>query len=196
MPPKPRPYCYVDETGQDTGRELFIVSVVLTEGEQDRLFEICEAIELDVGKWGKWVKTSYPVKLAYIQRILTTEDLCGRLYFARYFNTTEHLRLTVRTISGSLRRHRMTDRKANVLIDALPRPSQTKVSNELHNMGIRTEKVKGVKKDENNSLIRLADAICGLVREAYEGRPEMRNLVARGIRTGYLIDLESNEDPA
>ncbi len=38
-------------------------------------------------------------------------------------------------------------------------------------------------------LIRLADAVCGLVRGATEGQPAMRALLERGIQTGVLKDV-------
>jgi hypothetical protein len=38
-------YCYVDETGQDTRGDLYIVSVVVADDERDRSIELCEAIE-------------------------------------------------------------------------------------------------------------------------------------------------------
>ncbi len=43
----------------------------------------------------------------------------------------------------------------------------------------------GVKRDENNALIRLADAICGLVRDAQDGnkwaKKELKRLIKKGI---------------
>ncbi|MEF3692334.1 MAG: hypothetical protein V3574_04760 [Candidatus Moraniibacteriota bacterium] len=33
-------------------------------------------------------------------------------------------------------------------------------------MRIKTKKIRGIKKDENNAFIRLVDAVCGLIRDA------------------------------
>ena len=38
-------YCYVDETGQNTKGRLFIVSVIVTEGEREELARQLEEIE-------------------------------------------------------------------------------------------------------------------------------------------------------
>ncbi len=52
-------FCYVDESGQDTLRELFIVSVVMTSQERDQLRQVCEEIERRSRKGQrKWVKTT------------------------------------------------------------------------------------------------------------------------------------------
>jgi hypothetical protein len=41
---KPKFYCYVDETGQDTFGELFIVSVVVSAADRDSLVSTLEEI--------------------------------------------------------------------------------------------------------------------------------------------------------
>lgn len=43
-------YCYVDETGQDTGGKIFVVSIILTMTERDSLLGLCEKIEKETGK--------------------------------------------------------------------------------------------------------------------------------------------------
>jgi hypothetical protein len=43
-------YCYVDETGQDTGGQIFIVAVVVTGEERDDLLTLCEQLEKVSGK--------------------------------------------------------------------------------------------------------------------------------------------------
>ena len=40
---------------------------------------------------------------------------------------------------------------------------------ELKALNIKQRKIKGVRRDENNALIRLADALCGLVRDVRDG---------------------------
>ena len=42
-----------------------------------------------------------------------------------------------------------------------------RVGSGLRKIGVRTEKVRGVK-DESNAIVRLADAIAGLIREKTE----------------------------
>lgn len=125
----------------------------------------------------------------YIQRILDTPLFSGRLTFAIYRDTDDYLTLTVETIARALKRTQTSDCKVTVLIDALPKAHRNIVSNGLRAFGIRTRKVRGVRKDEHDPLIRLADAICGLVRASHEGQDDMKRLLKQGIRKGTIEDL-------
>jgi hypothetical protein len=44
-PHKQKLYCFVDETGQDTKGESFLVSVIVTEEEYDRVNQVLLEIE-------------------------------------------------------------------------------------------------------------------------------------------------------
>lgn len=183
-------YCYVDETGQDTRGDLFIVSVVVTDQEREQFRQICGAIERDSRKGQrKWIKTTYNRRLAYIRQVLEEPILRGKLSFAVYHQGRNYTSMTVQTIARALNATGETDYRATVFIDGLPRPMEQSVGLELRRSGIHAKKVKGVKKDENDALIRLADAVCGLVRSAMEGQPAMRALFEQGIQTGALKDL-------
>ena len=43
-------YCYVDESGQDPQSEIFIVAVVVTGEQRDKLLQPCEQLEKVSGK--------------------------------------------------------------------------------------------------------------------------------------------------
>lgn len=58
-----------------------------------------------------------------------------------------------------------------VYVDGLSETDVAYFGKELKALNIRRRKVKGVRRDENNTLIRLADALCGLVRDARENNP-------------------------
>jgi hypothetical protein len=57
------------------------------------------------------------------------------------------------------------------------------------NQGFTLGKWRGVKKDENDALIRLADAVCGFVRAAREGQATMQSLLEQAIRKEIIRDL-------
>ena len=64
-------YCYVDESGQDTHGELFIVAVVITDDQREALLSALEQIERDSGKGAnKWHKTMPQRRLDYIAAVL------------------------------------------------------------------------------------------------------------------------------
>lgn len=154
-------YCYVDETGQDT------------QGERV-----------------KWIKTRYDRRLAYIRRVLQQPIFQGKLNFAIYRDTREYLSLTVQTVAQAILIHAQEPYKATVLIDGLPRSQRAKVGTRLRRLGVRIRKVRGVRKDESDALIRLADALCGFVRAASEGQEAMKQLFEWGKKAGYLCELE------
>jgi hypothetical protein len=182
-------FCYVDETGQDTQGELFIVAVVVAGQERNQLRQACEDVERDSRKGlRKWIKTRHDRQLAYIQQVLERAIFGGKLNFAVYRDAQNYPSFTVQTIARALNATGETDYKATVLIDGLPRSLEQAVGLQLRRLGIPAKKVRGLK-DENDALIRLADAICGLVRGATEGQSDMRALFEQGIRTGVLRDV-------
>ena len=183
-------YCYVDETGQDARSEMFIVSVMVADENRDQLRQICEAIEAETGKGQvKWIRTAYDRRLAYIRRVLDITPFRGKLNFAVYIASDNYLALTVRTIARALTAAGENDCKVTVLIDGLPRSQERMVGSQLRQQHIHPRKVRGIKKDENDALIRLADALCGFVRAAREGQPTMRKLFEQGIQSRMLVDV-------
>lgn len=111
-----------------------------------------------------------------------------KLHFAVYRDAQDYPALTVQTIARALSATGETDYKATILIDGLPRSLEREVGLQLRRSGIRAKKVRGLK-DENDALVRLADAVCGLVRGATRGQPAMQALFERGIQTGVLRNL-------
>src|SRR5438105_2668794 len=65
-PKKPKLYCYVDETGQDTYGNFFIVSVVVTGDVRESLVARLEQIEKASGKGNvKWTNSRSSFRVAY-----------------------------------------------------------------------------------------------------------------------------------
>lgn len=183
-------YCYVDETGQDTRGDLYIVAVVVADEERDRLIELCEAIERESGKGRvKWVRADYAKRLDYIRRVLHEPTLKGKLNLAVYRNSVDYLPLTVLTVARAIVACGQRTYKATVFIDGLPRSHERWVGSELRHLRIQIKKVRGVRKDENDALIRLADAVCGFARAALEGQVEMKELFERGKQKSFLKEL-------
>lgn len=59
----------------------------------------------------------------------------------------------------------------------------------LRRLHIKTFKVRGVRKEESDALMRLADAVCGFVRAAREGRGELAKLLDRAKTQGFIREL-------
>lgn len=184
-------YCYVDESGQDTRGKLFIVSVVVMAEERDELMHLLEQIERETGKGHrKWHKAGKRRRVAYIERILKLEVFRDKLNFALYYDSTEYLDLTTRAIVSALESTvKAGDYKATVLLDTLPDAQVHWVGTVLRRSRIRLAKVRGVRLDENSPLIRLADALCGFVRDAYEGEKQVRDLFEKAVRLRLIRDV-------
>jgi hypothetical protein len=71
-------YAYVDESGQDTLGELFLVSVVVTGEARDGLRKKLRTIERVSGKQAKkWRKARITERAAYLQSVLQLGELTG-----------------------------------------------------------------------------------------------------------------------
>ncbi len=183
-------YCYVDETGQDTKGDLFIVSVVVTEDEQEEIIEQLEGIEQDTGKGRvKWMKTKHTARLAYIRQVLALPALKGKLSYAVHHHTTDYITRTVLTTARAITVHARGDYQATILIDALPKSHVRWVGKELRHLHIRTKKVRGVRKEEASALMRLADALCGFTRGALSGSRELMELLKQAKEDGFIREL-------
>lgn len=179
-------FCYVDETGQDTQGRLFVVAVVVTESEREALRQQCSTVERESGKGQrKWVKSKHDRRLAYIRQVLKIPALHGKLCFSASHGHANYQEETVRAITESLRLVESSEFQATVLIDGLPRSEEREVGLRLRRLGVPVKKVRGAR-DETDVLIRLADAVCGFVRAALEGQPDMRGLLEEQLRLGVV----------
>lgn len=96
----------------------------------------------------------------------------------------------MQTITQAVRAHTQQASKATVLFDGLPRSQERWVGSRLRRLGVRTRKVRGVRREEADALVRLADALCGFVRKALEGEEAMKRLFEQGKGEGCLKELE------
>jgi Protein of unknown function (DUF3800) len=174
--PSHKLYCYVDETGQDTVGNLFIVAVVVTDNRRNDVQQQLEAIEQASGKRTKWAKTSDRVRQAYCEALFAAE-LPAQLYTKTFRRTTgsyDELEVLAAAQAITLYReaHHITDKyKVTIAIDGLAKGLVPRIGRSFRLLGVKVRNVHG-ERDEASPIIRLADAIAGLVREAHEGREQ------------------------
>lgn len=183
--PKQKLYCYVDETGQDTKGGLFLVALVVTDEQRDMVASEAERIEERTGKGAlKWRKTSFKRKVEYIRAVLSSPLFQDSLFFASYQNTSAYLDLTIlATARALLKKAGDSDYKATIIVDGLRASEAAHFAAALRRLRIGVRKVRGMK-DESNSLLRLADAVCGFARDYLEGEgytKEFRWAFEKGI---------------
>jgi hypothetical protein len=187
-PAQSKLYCYVDETGQDTLGAFFIVSVVISGSERDMLVSRLEQIERSSAKGKiKWMKVRGRTRLDYIRGVLTTSAFKGKLYFSLYRGTKAYMALTVLSTARAILAAAPGHSGTTVYVDGLPKARLRWFGTELRRLSVRNSKVVGVRREEADSLMCLADAMAGFVRLALSGRdPEATALLDRAKNEGYV----------
>lgn len=178
---KQKLYCYVDETGQDTYGEKFIVVSIVVANEREKVFDLLEEAEIKSGKTKrKWIKTRSDERDKYLKLALPQSKLKGKIFYRIFHASKEYEDLMVLVIAQAINlyieRNNITDYKTTIVIDGLKATEAKRVAKSLRLLGIKTRRVRG-EKDESNSLLRLADALAGLIREADEGNKNYDKLV-------------------
>lgn len=182
-------YAYVDESGQDTAGRLFVVSVLLLAEERDALLPRLEGIETRSGKQNtKWQKTRHSYRQAYMEALRQLPLVHQTLFFdvLRHGN---YMELTALTTARALQRKATTPYKVTVFVDGLRRQEIPIFSKMLRRLQVQTSKVRGVRREENDAFIRLADALCGLVRDAEEQQPWAQDMLASLQQRGVVTRL-------
>lgn len=184
-------YVYIDESGQDTGGALFVVGVVILEKERELLLAELEAIEEISGKKNfKWRKTRHSCRQQYIELLLQASDLKDKIFFETFKNTKQYLEMTTYAAAKALiRRAQDQDYRASIYVDGFGHKEISKLSKGLRDLNIKRRKVIGVRREESNVFIRLADAVCGLVRDVYGGNPWAADMLKRLKKKGIISAL-------
>jgi hypothetical protein len=139
-------YAYVDESGQDTLGELFVVATVLTADNHERVRQSLERLERASGKGlRKWIKATPRQRLAYLTAVLQLPALHGRLFAAHFTNTTTYLPCVLTTITQAVTAGAAGQpARATVLIDGLQKTVRQDVAAalrvQLQPHSIRVEK--------------------------------------------------------
>lgn len=183
--PRKRLYCYVDESGQDTAGDFFVVSILVTGDERDSLLEQLLEIEGESKKRNiKWHKANYQHRLAYIELLTELSGLEGKIFYETYNEGKEYL-VYMSDATAKTLRHKRAD-AFTIYIDGYREAELTHFKRQLRPSVKVPTQIRGVKRDENNAFIRLVDAICGLVRDAQEGDKQAKEAVQKLKRRGIV----------
>ncbi|MEP7290803.1 MAG: DUF3800 domain-containing protein [Chloroflexota bacterium] len=185
-------YCYIDEAGQHTKGRLFVVSVVVidTTDERDRIALLLENIEqVSRKRRQKWRNSKHEERFAYMKAVLTNSAFEGLLFYQMHFNSQAYVDMTVQTTASAIRSVAKADYKATVLVDGLADSMRESFGIALRQRNVKTKKVHGVD-DRKEVFIRLADALCGFVVDAYTGNEFYSELLKQGKRNNYINLVE------
>lgn len=93
------------------------------------------------------------------------------------------------TTARALHRKATPPYKVTVFVDGLRRQEIPIFSKTLRRLQVQTSKVRGVRREENDAFIRLADALCGLVRDAEERQPWAQDMLTSLQHRGVVTRL-------
>lgn len=182
-------YCYVDETGQDSGSEIFIVVAVIVASNvaaiRDRLQELEKSTKIGVVKWHK---SSYKYRIQFMEEFLRQDNSDLHIYFLKAKKPVLYYAPTLEVIQQAVSAHSKTNTQAIICIDGLDELSAKKFTNSLRTKNLKVKLAKGPR-DESESLIRLADRWAGCIRMALSGNKDCEVLVNRAKKRGVLKEV-------
>lgn len=189
-------FFYIDETGRDPFSPVFIAGILSTTAIRQELEYTLLGLEKTSGKdraprW-KWSKTNIKYRKAYIQGVLKIRALVGNVFFHLVPGGKEYLKHTADGTINAVREKAKSGDKTTMYFDGFRETEVNQIRRyirpSLKSKGIRAI-VKGIPRDESSPFIRLADAICGLVRDAEEGQEWAQEAVRRLKKLGILKEI-------
>lgn len=143
----------------------------------------------------KWRKTSLSRKQAFFRAVFASPRFAGVLFFAQYRQTKgAYIDLMVYATARAILHKATAHYEAIVIVDGLRQTETKRFARGQRSLHIAVEKVRGMK-DESSSLIRLADALAGFMRDHLEGQPYAVRL-GKAFQVGKIVkELLKKENP-
>lgn len=185
-----RLHAYIDESGQDTLGRLFVVGAVVIGSEQrDAIGGQLEALERRSRKGRvKWHRTRHDYRQAYVTDLANITLLSGSIFLCRFTETLRYHEATAEATAQAICTKAEGGYRVRVVVDGLTGGDRRKFIRMLRGLGVRPDDVRGGR-EQSNVFIRLADAICGLARDADEGQSLALRAMRRLQRRGLVVEL-------
>lgn len=188
---------YIDESRQRVGGEWFIVAGVAVE-DSDKFRQLCEELErTSRKKHVKWGKANKNNRLVYLRTVILDARFRDIVLFSYVFRKPkDYIRATVRSIDLAVSNLHVSNLPVSVYIDGLIRTQYKEYQVRLRKLGCQVEKVRG-RKDENEPLIRLADAVAGATRDLleYKNNELLKEIFSSAIKQGVLVGWRNSIYP-
>jgi hypothetical protein len=182
-------YCYVDESNSHYAIHQFIVGIVITDEDRDDLAELCREFEIESGKRNKWSDCKDAVNVAYMSMAAEVDALKGRLFFSVFSGIADYLAYAADGIKAAVEAYDESGKTTFVLYDALPDAHERPLKKLLRERGVKVGKVRGLRREQDEPLLMLADAVCGLARDTILGKDEAAALMSKAIRNGAIQEV-------
>jgi len=183
---KQKLYCYVDESGQDSRSEFFIVVTVIAVNNQQELKDRLLKLEKDSG-FGqkKWHKSRSPEREKFLDLVMKNNIATGTIYYSHYKKPLPFFLPVLETLAKAIAITAKDNYTCIIYVDGIDKKKSQELTNALRLKGIKTGYVRSAR-DESEPLIRLADRWVGCIRASFENNSESKNIVIRAISKRYL----------
>lgn len=186
-------YCYVDESGQDTEGRLFVVVAVVVGEGRDVIEAAVTALEERSRRTArKWHRSQRQRRVEYAAGLPSVEEVCGHVFARVYGEGANYLDRTAYVIGDAIaayaERNGTQEFTGVAVVDGLKDAEAKRMSKLIRSRGIRLAKLRGAK-DEVSPLVRLADSVAGILRDAADGDEVFRDNADRLRRGGILLDI-------
>lgn len=183
---KQKLYCYVDETGQDSGTEFFVVVAVVSDRDQNlirkQLFKIESSAKIGLRKWHK---SKDERKRRFLQLVLEKKIGKGEIYFGRYKKPIPFFLPMLEVLEKSILDKAEENYKAIVYVDGIDKKKASELTSALRVRKIKLEFVRSAR-DESEPLIRLADRWAGCIGTAFSGNKPEKRIFEKAKEQKYL----------
>ncbi len=129
--------------------------------------------------------------MKYLNKVFSNRYLFGEICFSVFPRSIDFDEPTILAIVRSIYRFKPSGKyTALVYVDGLTKTKRREYGVALRRHGLHVQQVRGIERDENNSLTRLADAIAGFAGDALSGSSaDIKTLFARAKRNGVMIEV-------
>ena len=185
-----RLYAYIDESGQDTLGRLFVVGAVVIDREQrDAVAGLLEALEERSQKGRvKWDRARFSHRQMYVSELANITRLSSSLFLARFTSTRRYNEATAQAAARAIHTKSASAYRVRITVDGLTAGEKRGFTRILRSLGVRPDDVRGAR-EQSDVFIRLADALCGLVRDAEDGQLWAIEALDRLRQRGLVVEI-------
>ncbi len=171
-----------------------MVTVIISGENYMQLATLCETYERTSRKGHrKWHGTNPQPRLEFMRLVIKDERFHSALCYAKLQDQERPNfdAFTVDTLAKAINckldgGHYVVE----AWIDGLSKTKRTEYANSLRDKGLRNVHLHRVRNEDSEVLIRLADSLAGLLRDAIEAKyPVAMQLAQRGQREGTIIEV-------
>ena len=166
-----RYHIFVDETGQHSRGEYFLVcAVAVPTIDLDRVRQEVSALEARIGpSLQKWVHSTIQRKRRYLDEIRGLAEGLAPIHYRNHFGGTDYVAWAGELIADAILA-RVPEAQVTVVVDGYNANECRTVQTALKAKSIRWAKVRGAR-DESEPMLRLADSLAGYLGDVHRRKP-------------------------